>query len=824
MALDEALYELTGAGLIACAAGLGLVVPRGAVRAGDAFVGYLSQRGAWGEVNRLVEEIKRETLVDAQAALTPASMLVQQIREAITVLEDVRPETDLLHAALAAPMGAHPAPTMAPATRIAAQMIARAAAAHPPHRHVATPDAPSPGPSHGAQALLHRLLTAVLREPGLLIGLGAALQEFLTMTPVAQETSVPAGAIPAAPPTSAPVVPPGTQPASPPVFGRGAVPGALAVRSMPADLTARPPDPASPRVPASSAGILPPPEPPPVRRPDNVVALPDRLPRSEAQELADRLGLGEAFAIALLATGVAGVLEQIRAAHGLTPKAYARFLRTLESQACPPGAAPLRLEEMAAWLTGLVAALTKPSNEDSETRRLKAAAAQALADGDLEAAMQQLKQVRRTVRDGRRRIEERLREDIMLLNQQMATEAGVIARQAEMELTRRDYAAAAELFAEARDSLPRSELQSAWLYGMRQGEALFRLGDEFEDHRALREAARAYESCLAMTARDEMPKNWVAAQCGLALAYLRLSEQDSTTEHLQNAIAAWRGSLTVLETLDEPGQTIVSRRHLARALFLLGERETDAARAASALNEAAAAYRALIAGIGRDRSPLDWAEAQMGLASTLLMLDERTNDADPAHLAEAIAALEAASSAYDRDRQPAEWAMARMNLGNALLSIGERDKNVGRLDEAARCFEEALTRQTRATAPREWALMKSNLANAIAAIAESSADPARLELAAATYREALMELKGEDDRLRRAIAELNLGTVLVRLAAFREPQRHRIEAMAAMMTALEIFEALGAANYAQIAQVNLRSLHKLLDWPPAAGQAQAKAV
>ena len=100
-------------------------------------------------------------------------------------------------------------------------------------------------------------------------------------------------------------------------------------------------------------------------------------------------GLGEAFAAGLLGVGVIETLERIRAAHELSSGAYGRFLRTLESQDCPPGAAPLRLDEMAQWLTGLIAALTKPSNEDSDTRRLKSEAAKALAAGDLEASVQQ---------------------------------------------------------------------------------------------------------------------------------------------------------------------------------------------------------------------------------------------------------------------------------------------------------------------------------------------------------------------------------------------------------------------------------------------------
>ncbi len=763
MNLDEALYELTGAGLVACAAGLGFVVPAGAVRAGDAFVGFLSQRGAWGEINRLVEELKRDILRDTDPTLTTAAGLAQQAREAVTVLEDIRPETEVLRAALAATGSASTAnggqALIAPATRIAAQMIARAAAANPPNRHIPSAQAPAAGPSHGAQALLHKLMTALLSDPNLVLGLGPALQEFLFATFPSQAPTLVSEPAPAVAVAGAPA----------------AVPGAS--------------------VPPSSA---------------NVVSLPERGPDPKLRELVATHGLSEAFAAGLLGVGVIDTLERIRTGHDLSTGAYGRFLRTLESQNCPPGAAPLRLDEMAVWLKGLIAALTKPSNEDADTRRRKAEAAIALAAGDLETSVQSLKQVRRTLREGRRRIEERLREEIMLLNQQMASEAGVIARQAEMELTRRDYAAAAELFAEARDSLPGSEIQAAWLYGMQQGEALFRLGDEFDDVQALREAVRAYAGCLAMTGRHEMPKNWAAAQCGLALAHLRLAERATDPAALATAIEAWRDALVVLEALDEAGQTLVSRRHLARALVMSGERDSDATSAVKTLHEAATLYRAIVAAVARDRSPHDWAEAQLGLGSTLLSLDEREEQpAGSGLLTDAVTALEAASSVYDRTQNPAEWSQARMALGNALLAIGERDQDLTRLIEAVACFEEALTRQTRVAAPRPWAQITMNLANALAAIAEQTGEAPKLEAAADAYRHALEELQGEDDNLRRAIAQLNLGTVLVRLAAHRDPQRHRLEAMAVMLSALQVFEAKQAGAFARIAEINLRNLHKV---------------
>ena len=467
---------------------------------------------------------------------------------------------------------------------------------------------------------------------------------------------------------------------------------------------------------------------------------------------------------------------------------------------------------MAAWLEGLIAVLTKASNEDAGTRRFKSEAASALADGDLEGAVSRLKTVRRTIREGRRRIEERLREDILLLNQQMAGEANVIARQAEMELTRRDYAAAAELFAEARDSLPASEVQASWLYAMRQGEALFRLGDEFDDAQALAESVRAYGASLAMTGREEAPRNWVAAQCGIALAHLRIGERQLDAGALRTSIEAWRAALAMLEPLDEPAQKLVSQRHLARALALLGERES----ATDALAEAVQLYRALTVAIPRAISSFDWAEAQMGLASTLLTLDERTEPASempalPAALTDAVTALDAALTVYTRAAHPSEWSTARMNMGNALLSLGEqgpRDQSLARYGDAVVCFEDALAVQLRDTAPGNWALIQTNRANALAAIGELARDPAHLEAAATAYRQALDVLTAPEDAMRRAIAGLNLGTVLVRLAETREPRRHWMEAMAVMLSALETFKARKADAFVRIAEVNLRNLHR----------------
>ena len=109
-------------------------------------------------------------------------------------------------------------------------------------------------------------------------------------------------------------------------------------------------------------------------------------------------------------------------------------------------------------------------------------------------------------------------------------------------------------------------------------------------------------------------------------------------------------------------------------------------------------------------------------------------------------------------------------------------------------------------------MIVTNRANALAALGEQTGDPAALEAAAAAYRQALDVLGAEhsygDGCMRRAIAELNLGTVLVRLGDHHAPHRHWVEAMAVMLSALETFRGRQADAFVRIAEVNLRNLHK----------------
>jgi tetratricopeptide (TPR) repeat protein len=176
--------------------------------------------------------------------------------------------------------------------------------------------------------------------------------------------------------------------------------------------------------------------------------LPAGEGRGETDELAG-LGISRAFANQIAQAGGASFIAELAERFALSEKSVHRLIALVDSQALVAEGRIARLQTAAQWLADVRAQLMRPTNEDVETRKLKAAAASALADGDFERAMDTLRIIRRELRDRRRRTEERLQEEALALRSQMVEEARATARLAELLAARGEYAQAAELFAEA---------------------------------------------------------------------------------------------------------------------------------------------------------------------------------------------------------------------------------------------------------------------------------------------------------------------------------------------------------------------------------------
>ena len=84
-----------------------------------------------------------------------------------------------------------------------------------------------------------------------------------------------------------------------------------------------------------------------------------------------------------------------------------------------------------------------------------------------------------------------------------------------------------------------------------------------------------------------MPLNWATTQTNLGNALQELGEQDSGTERLEEAVAAYRAALEERTRERVPLGWAATQNNLGNTLRTLGEREGDKAR----IEEAVAAYR-----------------------------------------------------------------------------------------------------------------------------------------------------------------------------------------------------------------------------------------
>lgn len=518
------------------------------------------------------------------------------------------------------------------------------------------------------------------------------------------------------------------------------------------------------------------------------------------------LGLSLPLAARLAELGGPPMLADLRERFGIGEKAMRRLLQLLDHQGVHGEDVAARLDELAAWLGEIKAQLQKPSNEDAEVRRLKVRAATALAEGDFEAAAEALQQVRREVREGRRRIEERLADEVAGLRSQMQEESRAAARLAELALTSQNYAQAAELFSEAAMALPSADRETSWRLNLQRAEALLKKGEQTPEPQALVEAVTAFSQVVKSAAESANPKGLGQASLGLGSALTLVGERESGTARLKDAAAAFRKAIHLLGRDGETRSAATAQLRLGRVLVLTGERD----KAPAVLREAAQAFREALLSIPADRQPTDFVTAQTGLGNALLGLEEREGGLDL--LVEAAGAYTAALPHISRSANAVLWADAQMSLGLALLGLGEQPGGDKKLEGSVQAFNAALEVTTRMAAPSKWALLQLNLGNALAGLGNLDREStARLQQAIAAYNAALEEFRRDSEPLKWAIAQMNLGTALIRLGERQDKRRNWLAAAGALVPALEVFEAQGATDYADVTRRGLRRFHESWD-------------
>lgn len=517
--------------------------------------------------------------------------------------------------------------------------------------------------------------------------------------------------------------------------------------------------------------------------------------------------------------GDQAILARLRERYELSPDAQDRLLALVASLGVPHHQRLERLEAMAAWVQEARAQLLRPTNEDVDLRKLKMRAAAALADGELAVAMEQLKLVRRELRDGRRRIEARLEDEVAALKAQMTEEARATARLGELAAARQDFDVAVDLFAEAAENLPKSARGEAWRYHIARADALHRKAEIGNDDRALGEARAAYAGVVKLLADGSNPGGSALAHIGLGKALARQGASEAASDsRLADAAEALRKGLALITAEEETRQWRQAQAELGAVMARLGQGGEQVA----ATKDAVAAYRAARGVLDDEVPAAERVSILTGLGIALLELAEQ--ERAPALLEEAVDAFTQARAAAPRGERPMAWALASMNLGSALLGAAEGDTGGDRLRGAIAALRGALEVLTPDHAPEHWPQASTTLADALAALAQREGDAEGLVAAAAAYRTALGALDRGSRPLPWAIAQMNLGNTLIRLGELRDKGQNWLAAATCLMPALEVFEAEGAKSYADMTRRSLRLFHEQLEGLIAGPAAAAAAA
>lgn len=282
---------------------------------------------------------------------------------------------------------------------------------------------------------------------------------------------------------------------------------------------------------------------------------------------------------------------------------------------------------------------------------------------------------------------------------------------------------------------------------LREGDELYRRGDAAETEAAalFAQAAASYQAALGVTAREKDPRAWGAVQARIAAALVSQGERtvgEEAWDLLEKGKAAARAALESLT--EEDGKSWAdAQRQLGRGLRAQGSFVTGA-EGQQMRTEAIAALRAALRGFDAKKDLYDHAmtQADLGLA---YFADSQDKENEPARLqlVEAAAAFRASLALLGKESFAREWGDAQNLLGHCLREQFLRTGAGGdsKLVEAAiGAYEAALSVRSKEQFPVAWLLIKNNIGTALQLLASTREGEERgrlLTQGLASVREAL---------------------------------------------------------------------------------------
>ena len=254
---------------------------------------------------------------------------------------------------------------------------------------------------------------------------------------------------------------------------------------------------------------------------------------------------------------------------GVTKAAVATMLTILKEQDVPPEQLEGKLKDIAKRhleLTEKLHALSK-SNDEPGIIRQREQAVEAIERGEYDRANDLLAEA---IAIDRHAIDEHQEE----LDRRKLSAAATISQLGDLERIRLKYRAAAVLYAEAADLVPKEENETRLAYLEKQASVLRAHGQEFGDNAALVEAIEVCQAVLEGTSRERAPFDWARAQLNLGIALRNRGRRESNTESFLGAVQAFQEALEVRTRKNTPLDWAATQLHLGIAYQRIGERES----------------------------------------------------------------------------------------------------------------------------------------------------------------------------------------------------------------------------------------------------------
>lgn len=226
------------------------------------------------------------------------------------------------------------------------------------------------------------------------------------------------------------------------------------------------------------------------------------------------------------------------------------------------------------------------------------------------------------------------------------------------------------------------------------------------------DAIDAFKQALEGWTRERQPLMWASTHNNLGVALSGKKWFESAIDSYQEALKEWTRKQAPLEW----ATTKMNMGAAFEGMADLVEDEQDVK-----LHDAVSNYREALKEFSRARAPVEWARTQRRIGDALRKsggIRHRTSsyEASVADQVAAISAYREALKEFTKDRAPAEWAQTQVSLGNSLMMLGEKD--TGRIREAISVYGEVLKEGLNTSWPMVWSMARNNLIEAQAILTE----------------------------------------------------------------------------------------------------------